>query len=179
MFNGQKPHHPSDRFFLYFAERRGPGCCCARADKKVGYSISFRATPRATASWAGLRDRYAQRGPSPVVRFGACSYAICMRSSHAICAAATLCLATRLVSPGWSYAICMRSSHAICAAANRGRLGCSARRIHMDADALRRGDGAHAEGAERHHNLLPPAQGRAEWVAAGADVAQELASSRP
>ena len=36
MFNGQKPHHPFHRFFLYFAERRGPGCCCARADKKVG-----------------------------------------------------------------------------------------------------------------------------------------------
>ena len=32
MFNGHKPHHPSVRFFLYFAERRGPGCCCARAD---------------------------------------------------------------------------------------------------------------------------------------------------
>ena len=36
MFNGQKTHHPNVRFFLYFAERRGPGCCCARADKKVG-----------------------------------------------------------------------------------------------------------------------------------------------
>ena len=66
--------------------------------KKGGRSGGFRATPRATASWAGLRDRYAQRGLSPVVRFGACSYAICMRSSHAICAAATLCLATRLVA---------------------------------------------------------------------------------
>ena len=30
MFNGHKPHHPTYRFFLYFAERRGPGCCCAR-----------------------------------------------------------------------------------------------------------------------------------------------------
>ena len=68
--------------------------------KKWDRLSGFRATPRATASWAGLRDRYAQRGLSPVVRFGACSYAICMRSSHAICAAATLCLATRLVSPG-------------------------------------------------------------------------------
>ena len=34
MFNGQKRHHPSIRFFLCFAERRGPGCCCAWADKK-------------------------------------------------------------------------------------------------------------------------------------------------
>ena len=34
MFNGHKPHHPNDRFFLCFAERRGPGCCCAWADKK-------------------------------------------------------------------------------------------------------------------------------------------------
>ena len=58
--------------------------------KKWGRLCGLRATPRATASWAGLRDRYAQRDPSPVVRFGACSYAICMRSSHAICAAATL-----------------------------------------------------------------------------------------
>ena len=30
MFNGQKRHHPNVRFFLCFAERRGPGCCCAR-----------------------------------------------------------------------------------------------------------------------------------------------------
>ena len=52
--------------------------------KKWGQTTGFRATPRATASWAGLRDRYAQRGLSPVVRFGACSYAICMRSSHAM-----------------------------------------------------------------------------------------------
>ena len=52
--------------------------------KKWGQTAGFRATPRATASWAGLRDRYAQRGLSPVVRFGACSYAICMRSSHAM-----------------------------------------------------------------------------------------------
>ena len=52
--------------------------------KKWGHKTGFRATPRATASWAGLRDRYAQRGLSPVVRFGACSYAICMRSSHAM-----------------------------------------------------------------------------------------------
>ena len=52
--------------------------------KKWGLLCGFRATPRATASWAGLRDRYAQRGLSPVVRFGACSYAICMRSSHAM-----------------------------------------------------------------------------------------------
>ena len=42
--------------------------------KKWGRQTGFRATPRATASWAGLRDRYAQRGLSPVVRFGACSY---------------------------------------------------------------------------------------------------------
>ena len=34
MFNGHKPHHPQIRFFLYFAERRGRGCCCAWADKK-------------------------------------------------------------------------------------------------------------------------------------------------
>ena len=47
MFNGQKPHHPSYRFFLYFAERRGPGCCCARADKKVGSFVrSSRYAPR-------------------------------------------------------------------------------------------------------------------------------------
>ena len=47
MFNGQKPHHPSYRFFLYFAERRGPGCCCARADKKVGSNNRFsRCAPR-------------------------------------------------------------------------------------------------------------------------------------
>mgnify|MGYP004265152301 CR=1 FL=1 len=47
MFNGQKPHHPNVRFFLYFAERRGPGCCCARADKKVGSSDRFsRYAPR-------------------------------------------------------------------------------------------------------------------------------------
>ena len=47
MFNGQKPHHPSIRFFLYFAERREPGCCCARADKKVGSFVrSSRCAPR-------------------------------------------------------------------------------------------------------------------------------------
>ena len=47
MFNGQKPHHPSIRFFLYFAERRGPGCCCAWADEKVGSNIRFsRYAPR-------------------------------------------------------------------------------------------------------------------------------------
>ena len=47
MFNGQKPHHPSIRFFLYFAERREPGCCCARADKKVGSVVRFsRYAPR-------------------------------------------------------------------------------------------------------------------------------------
>ena len=47
MFNGQKPHHPNVRFFLYFAERRGPGCCCARADKKVGSNLRFsRYAPR-------------------------------------------------------------------------------------------------------------------------------------
>ena len=47
MFNGQKPHHPSIRFFLYFTERRGPGCCCARADKKVGSNDRFsRYAPR-------------------------------------------------------------------------------------------------------------------------------------
>ena len=41
MFNGHKPHHPIYRFFLYFAERRGPGCCCAWADKKVGSNVRF------------------------------------------------------------------------------------------------------------------------------------------
>ena len=47
MFNGQKPHHPSIRFSLYFADRRGPGCCCARADKKVGSNDRFsRYAPR-------------------------------------------------------------------------------------------------------------------------------------
>ena len=47
MFNGQKPHHPYVRFFLYFADRRGPGCCCARADKKVGSFVrSSRYAPR-------------------------------------------------------------------------------------------------------------------------------------
>ena len=47
MFNGHKPHHPNDRFFLYFAERRGPGCCCAWADKKVGSFLRFsRYAPR-------------------------------------------------------------------------------------------------------------------------------------
>ena len=30
MFNGHKPHHPTVRFFLCFADCRGPGCCCAR-----------------------------------------------------------------------------------------------------------------------------------------------------
>ena len=40
MFNGHKPHHPSIRFFLYFAERRGPGCCCAWAvNKKIGLAV--------------------------------------------------------------------------------------------------------------------------------------------
>ena len=102
MFNGQKPHHPFYRFFLYFAERRGPGCCCARADKKVGSFVrSSRYAPRngqlgrptrslcsAGPESSGsircllLRDLYAQQP-----RY--------MRSSHAIC------LATRLVSPGW------------------------------------------------------------------------------
>ena len=52
MFNGHKPHHPNVRFFLYFAERRGPGCCCAWADKKWGRVCGFRATARATATWA-------------------------------------------------------------------------------------------------------------------------------
>ena len=47
MFNGQKPHHPNVRFFLYFARRSGPGCCCARADKKVGSNLRFsRYAPR-------------------------------------------------------------------------------------------------------------------------------------
>ena len=41
MFNGHKPHHPSIRFFLYFAERRGPGCCCAWADKKGRSFLRF------------------------------------------------------------------------------------------------------------------------------------------
>ena len=52
MFNGHKPHHPTVRFFLYFAERRGPGCCCAWADQHGNRSRSFRAPPRATATWA-------------------------------------------------------------------------------------------------------------------------------
>ena len=47
MFNGQKPHHPFVRFFLYFADHREPGCCCARADKKVGSNDRFsRCAPR-------------------------------------------------------------------------------------------------------------------------------------
>ena len=47
MFNGQKPHHPFGRFFLYFAERRGPGCCCAPTDKQVGsYGRFSRYAPR-------------------------------------------------------------------------------------------------------------------------------------
>ena len=41
IFNGHKPHHPNVRFFLYFAERSGPGCCCAWADKKVGSFVRF------------------------------------------------------------------------------------------------------------------------------------------
>ena len=40
MFNGHKPHHPNVRFFLYFAERRGRGCCCAWADKSgIGSAV--------------------------------------------------------------------------------------------------------------------------------------------
>ena len=47
MFNGQKPHHPLNTFFLYFAERRGPGCCCAWADKKGRSFVRFsRYAPR-------------------------------------------------------------------------------------------------------------------------------------
>ena len=47
MFNGHKPHHPNYRFFLYFAERRELGCCCAWADKKVGSFERFsRYAPR-------------------------------------------------------------------------------------------------------------------------------------
>ena len=47
MFNGHKPHHPFGRFFLYFAERSGRGCCCAWADKKVGSNVRFsRYAPR-------------------------------------------------------------------------------------------------------------------------------------
>ena len=47
MFNGHKPHHPKIRFFLYFAERRGRGCCCAWADEKVGSFVRFsRYAPR-------------------------------------------------------------------------------------------------------------------------------------
>ena len=41
MFNGHKPYHPNVRFFFYFAERRGRGCCCAWADKKVGSNRRF------------------------------------------------------------------------------------------------------------------------------------------
>ena len=47
MFNGHKPQHPNVRFFLYFAERPGPWCCCARADKKeVSFVRSSRYAPR-------------------------------------------------------------------------------------------------------------------------------------
>ena len=95
MFNGQKPHHPNIRFFLYFAERREPGCCCARADKKVGsFMRSSRYAPRNGQLGRPTRSLCSA---GPEFRLGACSYAICMRSSHAIC------LATRLVSPGWSW----------------------------------------------------------------------------
>ena len=55
--------------------------------KKWGQTCGFRATPRATASWAGLRGRYAQRGLSPVVRFVDNSVPAPTRS---VCAAATL-----------------------------------------------------------------------------------------
>ena len=41
MFNGHKPHHPTINFLSGFAERRGPGCCCARADQTVGSFVRF------------------------------------------------------------------------------------------------------------------------------------------
>ena len=84
MFNGQKPHHPLNTFFLYFAERRGPGCCCARADKKVGSFVrSSRYAPRngqlgrptRSLCSAGARVQWFDSVPAP---------------TRSVCAAATL-----------------------------------------------------------------------------------------
>ena len=59
MFNGQKPHHPSSRFFLYFADfsyilqsDADLGGPAHGPIKKWDRFSGFRATPRATASWA-------------------------------------------------------------------------------------------------------------------------------